>query len=209
MSVDIEEMDYPVLGEPVVIEFANTLYRHHDETIDFLDFPSTVGGWFAASPTASQIARPATFSGPMASRLRTLRNAVYEIIEATIDATAPGRSALATINEYASGSPLRLSLAWTATGPQRHEHRPASGFEALLGRLALDCIELVTGTDATALRRCDAPDCPMFYVKDHSRRRWCHNGCGHRDRQSRYYYRHRARAVPPAGALAQNGLPNA
>ena len=31
--------------------------------------------------------------------------------------------------------------------------------------------------------------CPMFFVKDHHKRRFCHEGCAHRARQARYYDR--------------------
>ena len=209
MTDNEEEIDYPVLGEPVVIEFANTLYRYQDQTIDFLESPALIVGWFAASPTATVLTRPATFSQPMVDRLGALRDAVHAVIAALIDGASPGRGALTIINEHAVAGARRASLGWTEAGPQRREHTTASGMNALLGRLALDCIELVTGPHATAVRRCDAADCPMFFVKDHSRRRWCHNGCGHRDRQSRYYMRRKTLALPSAKAPAEDGNRNA
>jgi predicted RNA-binding Zn ribbon-like protein len=65
----------------------------------------------------------------------------------------------------------------------------ATGDTALLGDLATACIELLTDDRARLLRRCEGPDCCLFFVQHHPRRRYCHESCAHRDRQARYYRR--------------------
>jgi predicted RNA-binding Zn ribbon-like protein len=187
---EFDDVEYPVLGEPVVIEFANTLYRYGPDTTDFIGTPALAVGWFAESPTACLLERPSRLSLAMIERLRRLRDAVHLLISASIDSTVPPSEAVQVVNEHCALMLSSTTLTWsTNAGPVAQDHTSAHGFEALLGRLALDCIRLVTGPDSARLRRCASPGCPMFFLKHHSRRRWCHNSCGHRDRQSRYYQR--------------------
>lgn len=186
----LEDVEYPVLGEPVVIEFANTLYRDGPDTTDFIETPALAVGWFAESPTACLLERPSQLSRTMIERLRHLRDAVHLLISASIDSAVPTPEALQVVNQHSTSMQSSTTLMWSSgTGPVAQDNTSAEGLEALLGLLALDCIRLVAGPDAHRLRRCASPGCPMFFLKNHSRRRWCHNSCGHRERQSRYYLR--------------------
>jgi predicted RNA-binding Zn ribbon-like protein len=47
------------------------------------------------------------------------------------------------------------------------------------------------GSGAGRLRRCEAPGCINYYLKDHPRRAWCSPKCGNRVRVARHYHRHR------------------
>lgn len=196
----LEEVEYPVLGEPVVIEFANTLYLDGSTTTDFIETPVLAAGWFAASPTACLLERPERLSRTMIEPLRHLRDAVHLLIGASIDGTVPPSQALRVVNQHSSSVLSSTTLTWSSgSGPVAHDRASGKGLEALLGRLALDCIRLVSGPDAERLRRCASPGCPMFFLKNHSRRRWCHNSCGHRERQSHYY--RRQKMLTPGKAL--------
>lgn len=186
----LEDVEYPVFGEPVVIELANTLYLDGPTTTDFIETPELAVGWFAGSPTACLLERPSRLSRAMIARLRLLRDAVHLLISASIDRAIPSPEALQVVNQHSTSMLSSTTLSWSSTtGPVAEDISSAEGFDALLGRLAVDCIRLVSGPDAERLRRCASPGCPMFFLKNHSRRRWCHNSCGHRDRQSRYYRR--------------------
>jgi predicted RNA-binding Zn ribbon-like protein len=60
-------------------------------------------------------------------------------------------------------------------------------FEVLVARLAAGAITFLAGTELELVRRCGHPDCQMFFVQQHHRRRFCHESCAHRARQARYY----------------------
>jgi predicted RNA-binding Zn ribbon-like protein len=69
---------------------------------------------------------------------------------------------------------------------------PAASF-ALAG-IAAEAVDLFTGPGRTLLRACYAPNCVLYFMKDHPRREWCSTGCGNRARAARHYRRTSATA---------------
>ncbi|WNV86910.1 ABATE domain-containing protein [Umezawaea sp. Da 62-37] len=173
-------MEFPILGtEPLPVELANTVHGADD----FLGTAEWAGEWFALMGQA-----------PVdAGRARKLRDSVRRLFTAVVEGIAPDRADIAVVNGFAT--PTRLELDWSAGGPASRWRDTTLGGTAVLGRIATRAIELLAGPEA--LRRCTAPGCSMFYVRDHPRRRWCNPSCGHRDRQARYYRRHRRPEVSP------------
>lgn len=173
-------MEFPILGtEPLAVELANTLYGRED----FLRTREQVDQWFA------QVGQPAVD----AVRARTLRDAVHRLFAAAVEGAAPDPEDVAVVNAFAT--PTRPELRWSADGPAVRHVDTATGGAAVLGRIASRAIDLLAGP--AVLRRCTAPGCSLFFVRDHPRRRWCNPGCGHRDRQARYYRRKRRSEVSP------------
>ncbi|MEV0246912.1 CGNR zinc finger domain-containing protein [Nocardia sp. NPDC050712] len=180
----MEEPDFPILGtEPLVVEFANTRYGLDAARTDYLETPRLVAQWFAAMGIASE---------PDAARARALRDAVREVLSAVAQNRSPEPAAVHTVNEFAAAAPSFPVLDWpeNETAHSRWQYT-VDGPPAVLGRIAAECVELVTGPRGVTVRGCPAPDCTLFFLKNHSRRRWCHSSCGHRDRQARYYRRRR------------------
>jgi predicted RNA-binding Zn ribbon-like protein len=60
----------------------------------------------------------------------------------------------------------------------------------VLGALAHDLMDVLA--NPARLLVCANDDCSMLFVQHHHRRRWCHDGCGHRHRQAAYYRRLRS-----------------
>jgi predicted RNA-binding Zn ribbon-like protein len=173
-------MEFPILGtEPLPVELANTLYGEEDllRTREWAD------EWFAL------VGQPPVDAG----RARRLRDGVHRLFAAAVGGRVPDRADVAVVNAFAT--PTRLELDWSANGFTARHVDTTTGDAAVLGRIASCAIELLAGPDA--LRRCTAPGCSLFYVRDHPRRRWCNPGCGHRDRQARYYRRKRRSEVTP------------
>ncbi|HEX6346269.1 CGNR zinc finger domain-containing protein [Umezawaea sp.] len=167
-------MDFPILGtEPHAVELANTLHGGEDH----LRTRQRVDGWFA------RVGLPAVDAGSA----RVLRDAVHRLFTAAVAGVSPDRADVEVVNGFST--PTRLELAWSASGPVARHRDTATGGAAVLGRIAARAIELLAGPDA--LRRCTAPGCSLFFVRNHPRRRWCHPSCGHRDRQARYHRRRR------------------
>ncbi|SUD47835.1 Conserved protein containing a Zn-ribbon-like motif, possibly RNA-binding [Nocardia otitidiscaviarum] len=182
------EVDFPILGtEPLPVEFANTDYGGGAERIDFLRSAEQIDRWFA-------LVHPPAIEGEMGragERVRQLRDGVRHLLSAAADRAAPDPRRLDIVNEFARAAPTFAQLAWTSDlAPAARRFDIATGAPALLGRIATCSIELLTGPQSDALRRCSGPGCSLLFVKNHARRRWCHPSCGHRDRQARYYRRH-------------------
>ncbi|MFC5746222.1 CGNR zinc finger domain-containing protein [Actinomadura rugatobispora] len=188
--------DFPILGtEPLPVELANTLYGGGGERTDFLGEAAWIDQWFACVWDAHGLATtPPTGLDRRAGRVHSLRDAVHDLLSAAADGRAPGQAAVSRVNDFARAAPAYPRLEWPAGGaPAVQWLDDTGGGTAVLGRIAGSCIELLTGERAEHLRRCRGPGCSMLFVKNHSRRRWCHPSCGHRDRQARYY---RRRAAP-------------
>jgi predicted RNA-binding Zn ribbon-like protein len=176
----VDDVELPILGtEPLVVEFANTLYS--DE--DFLGTTELAARWFTTAGT--QPVRDTAAA-------RALRNDIHTLFTATVTAAAAPATAVAHINATAAQAPTYRQLVRQPDGTLVADRRDTvTGDAALLGNLAIACIELLTDARARLLRRCEGPDCCLFFVQHHPRRRYCHESCAHRDRQARYYRRHR------------------
>ena len=178
----MDDVELPILGtEPLVVEFANTLYG----TEDFLGTAELAARWF-------------TTAGARAVRdtaaARALRDSVHALFTAIVTATTPPAAAIAHVNMAAAAAPISPQLIRQPTGRLvAGSTTTATADTALLGGLAIACVELLTDDRARLLRRCEGPDCCLFFVQHHPRRRYCHESCAHRDRQARYYRRHTPR----------------
>jgi predicted RNA-binding Zn ribbon-like protein len=176
-------VELPLLGtEPLVVEFANT--RYGDE--DFLGTTQLATLWFttAGAPPARDTAAA-----------KELRDSIHTLFTATVTGATPPAAAIMHVNATAAGAPSSPQMARQSTGALVADCRrgTATGDAALLGGLATACIELLVSDQTRLLRRCEGPDCCLFFVQHHPRRRYCHESCAHRDRQARYYRRRTAK----------------
>ncbi|HEU5391478.1 MAG TPA: CGNR zinc finger domain-containing protein [Streptosporangiaceae bacterium] len=186
--VDVE--DLPLLGEPAVVELANTLYLAGQDVLDILADPATRTAWLARL-VMDPPAIPARLTAAETMALMRLRDAVADLLRAVATAARPASASIATINKAAGAAPLVARLDWPPGQPARAVTHPAAGaavFDVVLGRLAVDAICLVTGPHP--LRVCAGPGCGLLFVARHRRRRFCHHSCSHRARQAAYYHRH-------------------
>ncbi|MEU4420268.1 CGNR zinc finger domain-containing protein [Actinoplanes sp. NPDC024001] len=172
------DVELPILGtEPLVVEFANTLYG--DE--DFLGTPELARLWFTAAGTAAPLDTAAAAA---------LRDSIHALFAATVTAAPPPAAAIEQVNAAAAQAPTFPRLIQQPAGALVAARQDtATGDAVLLGSLAAACIALLTDDRARLLRRCESPDCCLFFVQHHPRRRYCHDSCAHRDRQARYYRR--------------------
>ncbi|GAA1026096.1 hypothetical protein GCM10009557_02540 [Virgisporangium ochraceum] len=166
--------ELPILGtEPLVVEYANTLHGG-----DHLGAP-----WCAAAGVAP-------FRDIVAAR--SLRDGIHALFTAAATGAAPPYAAIALVNAVAAAAPTYPQLVPQPTGGLAADRRDTTtGDRALLGSLATACVELLTDGRARLLRRCLTPDCHLFFLQHHPRRRYCHDSCAHRDRQARYYHRNK------------------
>jgi predicted RNA-binding Zn ribbon-like protein len=171
----VRDDDYPILGEQLATDLVNTWYESDDGPVDYLADLRTARRWAAlldGSPRVDDL-----------RLLRQLRDAVRALFLAVYrHDPVPSRS-LTLVNRHAAAACAHLTLV--ALGPKAHTSRVVfRGPGQLRAKLATSCIEVLTGPHA--VRRCAGPGCWMFFVQDHGRRRFCSEGCSHRDRQSRY-----------------------
>ena len=180
---------FPILGETLAVEFANTLYAHTSGVIDFLATGSLITAWFAQAPAASALRLPRRMTETQCNAVRGLRDAVHAILAGETDGdhgfTSP---ALAALNRAAARASSRVRIEWDAVaGPRSIVSYSGGLFDVFVAQLATDCIAFLAGPGVRAVRRCAHPECEMLFVQHHRTRRFCHDGCSHRARQARYY----------------------
>jgi len=199
-------LEFPVLGQALSIEFANTVWFGGGRIHDALEGADVADRWLAAmAPRYATVLAggPDRRLAPVDERLRTqlvaLRGTVRELFTALAARTAPGDEVLARLSAASRESPrwLEASLqpdGGVVTAPRRSGGDPA---RALIAALADDALTLAGGPESRRLLSCPCPGCLGFFLQDDPRRRFCSPTCSTRWRVSRHYSRHRT-GPPPA-----------
>lgn len=123
--------------------------------------------------------------------IKTLREAIYAVVKATITGATSAPSDRSVINRHAQGQRFVYKLGRNgAHGPR------ATSSTQFLAELAIDGIQVLTA-DSSLLRFCEGPYCGLPFL-DESRsasRRWCTaQRCGNRVNTKAYRSRAKARA---------------
>ena len=121
-------------------------------------------------------------------RAKAVREALFALVEATIDGEPAPREALRVVNEAAAAPPPTPALQDAAL-------RREGDLDAVLSALARAALELLGGPERARVKWCAGEDCTRPFV-DRSRggrRRWCGMaGCGDRAKAAAYRARRRA-----------------
>lgn len=167
---------FPLLGEPLAVDLANTVVRLRGREVDLLDADGTAA-WLAEHPLPGKVS---------SAELRAMRDAVREVFDASIMGRPVAEDCLDLLNNRAEST--KLELVSTPDGPV-----PAWEGDAL-GLLARSAIAVVAGEAGTGLRACANHDCVLFFALGDDRRRFCDTKtCANRARQAR----HRAKVAGP------------
>lgn len=179
----------PLLGEPLPVEFMNTIWADRDGLHDALDGVGVANEWLGSHDLP-------TVAAEGLGELCRLRDAVRRLAATTTGddrdsaaSTVPTqRDALRILNEVAAASPIWSTLEWSASGEPRE--RMSSSGELAVALLAARAVDLFAGPRREQLRACRAPGCVLYFVRQNLRREWCSAGCGNRARVARHYDRH-------------------
>lgn len=175
---------FPLLGEPLALDLANTIVREHGELRDLLAEPGGVEAWLDAH--ADRLP-----DGPVdGGGLLDLRDAVVELLRARDGRRAPASHAVATLTAVLEGAVPRVVAG--KTGP---EVRFGAGEAQALALISYSALVLLAD-DRNGVRACANPDCVLHFAVSDARRRFCvARTCGNRARQARH--RNRRRTVEP------------
>lgn len=201
----------PLLGEPLAVEFMNTIWADRSGVHDALTTADEVAAWLRASP---QI--PGCADGELhrwlavastrdledtGTRLRELRDSVRRLAAAQTDdprehAASPSADvvhAVGIVNHAAAQAPHWSRLDWRdGVEPTHDVQTGATTGTAITAGIAEQAIRLFSGEQRHELRACMAPGCVLYFIKQHPRREWCSAACGNRARAARHYQRHKA-----------------
>ena len=184
---------YPALGEPVAIELANTLFTDGGRPLDALTTQAGLTSWLDANAERIDAPLPRRLSAADVSRTRELRAIIRALLASAVDGDPPSATTVRRLNQLAALAPFTTRLHWAPREPPkaRLSSSGAGRVDALLALVAQSAIDVLGGSGAGRLRRCEAPGCINYYLKDHPRRAWCSPRCGNRVRVARHYHRTR------------------
>jgi predicted RNA-binding Zn ribbon-like protein len=188
---------YPAVGEPLAIQLVNTLFTDSGRPLDALTTPAALTRWLQANADRLDTAPPRKLGAPDLERTRELRTVIRELLAAVVDGDPAPAATVRRLNQLAALTSFTKRLQWPAgaTPKAQLSLSAADRLDALLALLAQDAIEVLGGSGVGRLRRCEAPGCICYFVKDHPRREWCSPTCGNRVRVARHYQRtHRTRS---------------
>ena len=197
----------------LALEFLDTLEYTHGQPTELLPTTADALDWLQEhgllhDPCEAQF-DAARVPGPEAdrtlARIRTVRAALREVVDATVEDRTPNAEAVAVANE-AMEARQRLVLVARATPPDpddpegepcvvlSHEH-VGDPLDDVLARLAERIARGVSGEEAARLRICDNDECrmPFYDASRTGKRRWCDMAtCGNRAKAARHRARVRA-----------------
>lgn len=183
MQGEAKRLMWEWLGEPLAMDFANTIKRRAAEDVDWLRTPADLAEWARLTPADV----PVPDEAPLGT-VRAFRHHVRAFLRAVLDGAPPPDDAAQAINAAARAVPV---------APQWHDGRlvfsPVGGHAAqldvLLARVAASAIDIAAGRETMAF--CDAPSCGTFFVPNRANQQWCGEPCGTRARVARHAARHR------------------
>lgn len=121
---------------------------------------------------------------------KQVRAATWDLADATMERRALPRSAVNTINRWASRAPMAPQIG----AKRSREWALPITARQVLATVARDAVDLFTGPRATRLRQCAGDNCHLVFVDTSrpGRRRWCSmNRCGNRSKVSSFRTRNR------------------
>lgn len=181
---------FPVAGEPLAVDLADTIITVHTPATDLLPDEATCRLWWGLQ----QDRLP---DGPPPPLLPTveLRQAIRDILDAQLGGSAPSAAAIDYLNDVTARVSSTRRLEHTPDGwaaVTTHLGPTDQPYELALAAVAESLIDLLVGPGRSRLRRCENPACSMLFVASDSRRKFCtQNICANRTRVARHYHRHR------------------
>ena len=185
----------------IALDFVNTLkYDGYDpiellvSTDDALDWLQEHGLVHAEAAGASTAGSPA--DERTIRRVRRVRTALRELIDATYEDRAPDPGAIAEVNRVLHARSI-LQLVPSPDGVRLGHRHVGDPVDDALANLTQQIVREIVGGRPERLRACASDTCRWVFYDDSrtGRRRWCDmSSCGNRAKAAR----HRARAKAQA-----------
>jgi predicted RNA-binding Zn ribbon-like protein len=170
----------------LALDYVATVAERGTTHVEHLVAPEDLAEWIEQ---AGIVGDPVAVTPAGLERAKAVREALFALVEATIDGEPVPREALRAVNEAAAAPPPRPALRDAAL-------RREGDLDAVLSALARAALELLGGPERARVKWCAGEDCTRPFV-DRSRggrRRWCGMaGCGDRAKAAAYRARQRER----------------
>jgi predicted RNA-binding Zn ribbon-like protein len=199
---------YHYVSVDTALEFIDTVETEKGVKVDAFTTTAKAIDWLRehgllhepVEPAVEQLREPSAESDRALTRIRRVREALREIVTASVEGRPAAERAIDTVNRVMLER-QRFILVCGPGGVLDHRHE-GDEIEDVLARLAERIARQVISPDAERLRICASDTCDwVFYDSSRTgRRRWCDmTTCGNRAKAAR----HRARTRDTTTASAE------
>jgi predicted RNA-binding Zn ribbon-like protein len=174
------------LGEPLAIDFANTVRRRGRDYTELLATGADLCAW--AERESPRVPDPSEHAADTRlDEVRELRDAIFALLLAAAQRRPAPIGIEKRVNAALSAVPLVPQLRDGTIDLVAPED--TDPVDELLARTAMSAVELLA---SPALAYCDAPSCGQFFLRNRRDQRWCGPACGTRTRVARHARRARS-----------------
>lgn len=203
---------YHYVSVETALEFIDTVETEKGVLVDRFTSTAAAIDWLREhgllhEPIESDVEAlrlPGPASDRALARIRRVREALREIVTASVEGRPASGRAIDAVNRVMLAR-QRFILVCGPQGALDHRHE-GDAIEDVLARLAERVARQVISPDADRLRICASDTCDwVFYDTSRTgRRRWCDmTTCGNRAKAARHRARSRGSTVEPAGARTE------
>lgn len=179
----------PGTSEQPCLALANSIVTlPGGQRVDELDSPENATAWLVTHQLAPE------GTGLLAYcqlQLTDLRRHLRKVLESHTKGVAPDPKSLDGINRALTAVPSAALLRYDPDeGLFRVPGHPVTQLvDHAMANITEDAASLLTGEDAHRIAQCASTPCDRFMIRTHSRRQWCSERCGARQRATRAYAR--------------------
>lgn len=174
------EPTFEFVGGRACLDFVATVAERGTTALERLRTPADLQRWIGQ---AHLVDRPPTVSPAQLAHARAVREALFSVVAAAVDATTVPSAVRELLNTTVQHPGVVVRLG-PAGGVER-----GGDLEAVLADLVRDCFGLLSSPERTALSWCADERCTRVFVDTSRgrRRRWCGmSGCGDRAKAAAY-----------------------
>jgi predicted RNA-binding Zn ribbon-like protein len=192
------------------LAFIDTLELEHGEPFDHFLQPADMVRWLhergllhdaSLDPDVARLTKPGPGASRALDRVRRVRAALRELVDATVQGRPPAGGAVEIVNQ-AMRAHQRLVLVAGDDGVSLDHRHEGDSLDDALARIAERVAREISGDRADRLRICDNDTCRWVFFDSSptGRRRWCDMAtCGNRAKAAR----HRARVKSAEPDMAE------
>jgi predicted RNA-binding Zn ribbon-like protein len=173
------------LGEPLAVDFANTVRRRGGDYTELLASGADLRAW--VEHETPRVPDPTEYDADARlEEVRELRDAIFALLLASANREPAPPGIERQVNAALAAVPLIPQLC---DGTVELVAPPLTDpVDELLARTAMSAVEMLA---SPALAYCDAPSCGQFFMRSRRDQRWCGPACGTRTRVARHAMRKR------------------
>jgi len=179
------------LGEPLPLDFANTIRRDGMTYVEMWRTGGDVVEWARRQHGQVPVPSPDEAEDRL-GELRSVRDDAFALLMATTSGRELPADVTARINARAR-TPVAVHQLGSVPGRiETYVVDSGSGVDELIALVIAALIDLIGGGAHDDVGFCDAPSCGQFFVRERPNRRWCGAACGSRARVARHASREAA-----------------